>query len=210
MQTKYLKSEIYHTILPRATRQPGPYKWRPICRNSFVTTYNFDLENDGQGCEIQLSSWRHSLENIKINKVAFYIYSLALIIVSEILTFEIFWPGKSRSISRSTSFAMAPFESSKQIIYKCHGTHFVRDGTHRSSVKYLTLKTRSRSRSTTFALALFDGECQNLQKSHIIFRASSNHSRDVNIWFFVYSKSSLRSRSTTFATTPFHDKCRNI
>ena len=90
-------------------------KWRQIARISFVTIWNFDLENVGQSRRVQLLQWSHSMKNIKIYRSRLFELPLT---ISEIITFEIVDLEKSRSRSHSTTFAMTPFDGNYTNLWK--------------------------------------------------------------------------------------------
>ena len=59
------------------------------------------------------SQCRHSMANIKIHQSHIWHFALALTI-SDILTFQMFYLGESRSRLRSTTLAMLPFDGKYQ------------------------------------------------------------------------------------------------
>ena len=147
-----------------------------------------------------------------------------------------FLPLKSRLRSRSTTFAMIPFDGKWHNLQKTP-THFCTSSYHFRVINIFNFRppeSRSWSWSTIFTIISFDGKCQNLQniQTHLgvqflqrhhsmasvkiykrlshIFCTSSHHFRDINILNCLPLKRRSRTKTTIFAMTPFDGKCQNL
>ena len=72
------------------------------------------LRKVGQGYAVLHSKWCHSMTKIKIYKSR---VTYSTLTVLEIFTCKIFYLEKNRSRSRSTTFAMAPFDGKYQNLH---------------------------------------------------------------------------------------------
>ena len=71
-----------------------------------------DLENVGQGHDVQHSQWSHSMANINLYNIKVILeHFLLALIVLQIFIFQNVWPWKCMSRKWCTTFAMAPFNS---------------------------------------------------------------------------------------------------